>query len=334
MEIVPADRAPEFREIKRWVNSPPLSIKNLKGSVTLLDCWTYTCIFCLRTLPVMKRLHEKYSKYGLRVVEAHSREYDFAAEEPNVLRALSKYNVTDVPVALDLANKTWDAYGNTYWPRHTLIDRNGLVRYEHAGYGGISDFEEAVVELLREGSEIPVDMPLDTQDPQDEIYDTYGVQFAGVAPEICVGYSRLRRFGNNQKVKPDTTNVFVDAPSHDINVVYLRGKWLWQRECVTFAPGGKEIDPAVMMYYNSAKRVHGILGTNDGKPGEVEIRLDGNPLTRDQLGKECKLEDGKSVVEVGWPFIYNLARMDKPEVHEIQIIPRSSNISFYTFVFG
>jgi thiol-disulfide isomerase/thioredoxin len=333
MDIIPASRAPEFKEITGWANSKPLSIKELKGKVVLLDCWTYTCIFCLRTLPIMKRLQKKYGKHGLQVVQAHSAEYHFATEHDNIKRALARYNVNDIPVAFDTANKTWEAYGDMYWPKHVMIDSAGFVRYEHAGYGGIADFEDIVVELLEEsGSELSEEK--EQNNPQDEIYDTYGMHFYGMAPEICVGYSRIRRFGNNQTLKPDVANIIVDPGSHDINVPYLRGKWVWQREGVQYAPGGKEQNPALIMNYNSAKRMHGIMGTSDGKLGKIEIKLDGNYLTEEQLGRDTRLDGNVSVADIQWPFMHNLVKVETPEMHEIEIIPRSDNFVFYTFVFG
>jgi hypothetical protein len=88
------------------------------------------------------------------------------------------------------------------------------------------------------------------------------------------------------------------------------------------------------MKYNAAKRVHGIIGTSDGKPGKMEIKLDGYHLTKEQLGRDAKLEGDISIVSIEWPFMYNLVITEKPEAHEIEIIPRSDNFVFYTFVFG
>lgn len=332
MEIIPAEPAPELRDISGWANSGPLSIKALKGKVILLDCWTYTCIFCLRTIPIMKRLQTKYGKYGLHVIQAHSSEYEFATLSANINRAIGTYGISE-PVAFDSKNKTWEAYGNMYWPKHVLIDHNGLIRYEHAGYGGISEFEEPVVELLQDAGQKPTE-EREENDPSDPIYDTYGMHFYGVAPEICVGYSRLRRFGNNQTLKPDSSNVLTDPGSHDVNVVYLRGKWAWQRERVQFVPGGKEQNPAVIMKYNSATKVNCIMGSSDGLPARAEVRLDGNCLRKEQLGKHSKLEGTLSGVDIEWPFIHNVVATEKPEMHEIEIIPRSDNFVFYTFVFG
>ena len=132
MDVIPATPASDFMGVEGWENTQPLSLKSLKGKVVLLDCWTYTCIFCLRSIPIMRRLDEKYSKHGLVVVGAHSAEYSFAVNSSNIKKALARYGV-NFPTALDTKNKTWEAYGNMYWPKHILIDANGFIRYEHVG---------------------------------------------------------------------------------------------------------------------------------------------------------------------------------------------------------
>ena len=48
-------RAPDFTENQDWFNTPgdrPLTMAGLRGHVVLVDFWTYTCINCIRTLPV------------------------------------------------------------------------------------------------------------------------------------------------------------------------------------------------------------------------------------------------------------------------------------------
>ena len=334
MDVIPASLAPEFKEITGWANTMPLSIKELKGKVVLLDCWTYTCIFCLRTIPAIRKLQQKYGKYGLQIVQAHSAEYQFATSHDNIRRALQRYNINDIPVAFDTSNKTWEAYGNMYWPKHILIDHNGFIRYEHAGYGEIADFEDIIVELLEEAGNKPAEQKELDNNLHDEIFDTYGIHFMGMAPETCIGYSRIRRFGNNQTLRPDVVNIMLDPGSHEVNTPYLRGRWIWQREGVQYAPGGKERNPAVIMNYNAAVRMHGIMGTSDGKQGKIEIKLDGNHLTKEQIGKDARLDGDIGIADINWPFMYNLVRTDKPEMHEVQIIPHSDNFVFYTFVFG
>jgi thiol-disulfide isomerase/thioredoxin len=242
MNIIPAISAPEFKDINNWNDNSNHSIKELKGKVVLLDFWTYTCIFCLRTIPTIKKIKEEYSDKDLVVVGIHSAEYDFAKNITNVERALKELELNVYMTGYDTNNKTWEVYGNSYWPKHILIDRDGFVRYEHPGYGTFDDFKEALDDLL----DLPYsDAPLVQQkgklsDSQDDLFNEnnkeknevtkiYGMHFAGMAPEICVGYSRLRRFGNNQKAKIDEYNVFSGPVTVLDNTVYLRGKWKWNR---------------------------------------------------------------------------------------------------------
>ena len=354
MDIIPAVPAPEFKGIEAWANSKPIFLRDLKHRVVLLDCWTYTCVFCLRTIPILKRLQQKYQKYGFQIIQAHSAEYEFARDTTNVYKALARYDIKDIPVAIDSNNKTWEAYGNSYWPKHVLIDQNNFVRYEHAGYGDIRDFEVVIRELLGEENKQPLDEDFDADNPSDEIFDTYGMHFPGIAPEICVGYSRLRRFGNNQTMKPDVANFTTDPGFHVENVVYLSGKWIWQRESIkpcldssSSSSSSSYSSPSsdgtkskkyssIIMRYNSAKRVHAIMGSSDSKTARIEIKLDGNYVQQNQLGKDMKVkkEDGISYSDIEWPFMNNLIRTEKPEIHEIEIIPKTDNVMFYTFVFG
>ncbi|HEY7082301.1 MAG TPA: redoxin family protein [Nitrososphaeraceae archaeon] len=332
MEIVPAVPAPDFKQISSWKNSDPLSIGNLKGSVILIDLWTYTCIFCLRTLPLMTLLNNKYSKYGLRVIQAHSAEYDFARITENVENALSYYKLDRIPVAIDNRNKTWEAYGDSYWPKHVLIDSNGFVRYEHAGYGRITDFEAQVRELLEEAGNT-ISEPREENEPHDDIYEIYGMQFDGIAPETCVGYSRLRKFGNRQKMKPNVLNTAIDQDEHLDNVVYLRGPWIWENEGVRACPK-VDATASIVMKYNAATRVHVIMGTIDGTDTTTKIYLDGEPVENDQLGRNVALVNGSSICTVKHPIIYNLINTQTAGTHEIEIVASSDNTIIYTFVFG
>ena len=330
MDVIPATPAPDFVGIEEWVYTEPLSLRELKGKVVLVDCWTYTCIFCLRSIPIVRKLYEKYSKHGLVVVGAHSAEYHFAANMVNIKKALERYHV-NFPVALDTKNKTWEAYGNSFWPKHVLLDSNGLIRYEHAGYGSIYEFEGPIVELLQEAGQNP-SIELEKQDPLDDIYDLHGLHFSGMSPEICVGYSRLMRFGNSHKAEPSKVNQFKDSGKHLDNMVYLRGSWFWDREGVKYS--GKESNNAAMIMKYNATRVNTIIGTEDGKPARIEVKLDGKYLTKENAGKDVMVEDGISYVDVNWDFMHNLVRTEKPEIHEVEIIPKTNNFVFYTFVFG
>jgi hypothetical protein len=280
----------------------------------------------------MTLLNNKYSKYGLRVIQAHSAEYDFARITENVENALSYYKLDKIPVAIDNRNKTWEAYGDSYWPKHVLIDTNGFVRYEHAGYGQISVFEAQVRELLEEAG-ITISEPCEENEPHDDIYEIYGMQFDGIAPETCVGYSRLRKFGNRQKIKPNVLDTAIDQGEHLDNVVYLRGPWIWENEGVRACPKA-DATASIVMKYNAATRVHVIMGTIDGTDTTTKIYLDGKPVETDQLGRNVAFVNGSSICALKHPLIYNLINTQTAGTHEIEIVASSDNTIIYTFVFG
>ena len=116
-------------------------------------------------------------------------------------------------------------------------------------------------ELLEEAGNT-ISEPLERSDPPDEIFEIYGMHFDGVAPEICVGYSRLRKFGNKQKMKPNELNIAIDQGAHLDNVVYLRGPWIWEKEGVRACAKGDDV-ASIVIKYNAASRVHAIMGTSN-----------------------------------------------------------------------
>jgi thiol-disulfide isomerase/thioredoxin len=138
---------PEFQGISQWLNSPALTVKELKGKVVLVQFWTFACINCLRTLPYLTRWHQTYATKGLQIVGVHTPEFAFERDPNNVKRALKQHGIT-YPVPIDNEFKTWRAYQNQYWPHLFLADRQGLIRYDHIGEGAYARTEQLIRQLL------------------------------------------------------------------------------------------------------------------------------------------------------------------------------------------
>ncbi|HVY55159.1 MAG TPA: cytochrome c biogenesis protein CcdA, partial [Thermodesulfobacteriota bacterium] len=139
--------APDFSGIATWINSKPLTMKELRGKVVLIDFWTYSCINCIRTLPYIKSWDEKYRDDGLVIVGVHSPEFEFEKNADNVRKAVAS-NGIEYPVALDNNFDTWRNFNNRYWPAHYLIDREGRVVYTHFGEGKYDVTENNIRFLL------------------------------------------------------------------------------------------------------------------------------------------------------------------------------------------
>lgn len=143
--------APDFTGIDQWLNSPPLTIPQLRGNVVLVDFWTYMCGNCLNTLPYVKQWHERYAADGLIVVGVHTPELPAERDPKNVEKAVARYGIA-YPVALDPEYATWRAYKNRYWPALYLIDRQGHVVYRHIGEGDYAETEARIRALLADAA--------------------------------------------------------------------------------------------------------------------------------------------------------------------------------------
>jgi thiol-disulfide isomerase/thioredoxin len=81
-------RLPSFDGATGWLNSPPLTVDDLRGKVVLVDFWTYTCINWLRTLGYVRAWFERYADRGLVVVGVHTPEFPFERDVDNVRQAV------------------------------------------------------------------------------------------------------------------------------------------------------------------------------------------------------------------------------------------------------
>lgn len=138
---------PPFQGISQWLNSAPLSITDLKGSVILVQFWTFACINCQRTLPYITQWHRQYASAGLKVIGIHTAEFAFERDTSNIKKALRQHKIT-YPVPIDNEFKTWNAYQNQYWPHLFLFDRQSILRYDHVGEGAYDKTEQTIQKLL------------------------------------------------------------------------------------------------------------------------------------------------------------------------------------------
>ncbi len=142
-------KAPELEGGTAWLNTgKPLTLKDLKGKVVLLDFWTLCCINCIHIMPDLEKLEKKYAN-ELVVIGVHSAKFENEKNSESIRKAILRYGLRH-PVVNDADQKIWTAYGCESWPTFILIDAEGNYRARGSGEGLLKELDREVGKLVDE----------------------------------------------------------------------------------------------------------------------------------------------------------------------------------------
>jgi thiol-disulfide isomerase/thioredoxin len=301
--------APEIIGIDQWFNSDPLKISALKNKIVLIDFWTYSCINCLRTLPHMNHLQEKYGDKGLVIIGVHSPEFEFEKNPQNVAAAIKRFGIK-YAVAMDNEMRTWDNFSNRYWPAHYLINKSGEVVYTHFGEGKYDVMENNIRILL------DLDKADSSAEKSKNIFSQIGFS---ITPETYLG---LARGENNLNDSLNNPTFPKSLPTHGWA---LQGAWKINREFIE----SKKTDDALRLNF-FAKKVFLVMASVNDKNIEAEIFLDGERISADKAGADVK----NSKISVKESRLYELVNLPKKSSALLEIKVKSPGLRAYAFTFG
>jgi thiol-disulfide isomerase/thioredoxin len=144
-----SQRAPELTGLDAWINAEPQSLAALRGRVVVVNFWTFGCHNCRNTLPFVSQWHRRFADRGLVILGIHTPELSFERPHAAVEAAVRAQDI-QYPVAVDGSSKTWNAYGNRYWPAFYFVDKRGVIRHVRFGEGGYAESERWIERLLAE----------------------------------------------------------------------------------------------------------------------------------------------------------------------------------------
>ena len=280
-----------------WLNSAPLTARELDGHVVLVDFWTYSCVNWLRTLPYVRAWHERYRDRGLVVVGAHAPEFGFEHDLDNVRRATQELDV-GYPVVIDNDFSLWRAFDNHYWPAVYLLDRDRRAAFQHFGEGRYEETEQAIQGLLGvEGELVRVDAG-GLAEAAD--WDAVG------SLETYVGSARGDRPGGR-----------------GLNDWWLTGEWAVGEESALL-----ETAAGSLAYRFLARDLNLVLAPS-GAPVPFTVRLDGQPP-----GEAHGLDvDASGAGLLSEPRMYQLIRGHGGE-RTFEITFHDAGARAYVFTFG
>jgi thiol-disulfide isomerase/thioredoxin len=315
---------PPLTGATEWLGSPPLTPAGLRGSVVLVDFWTYTCINWLRTLPYLRAWAERYRDRGLVVIGVHTPEFTFEHDLDNVRRAVKDLRV-DYPVVVDNDYAIWSAFDNHYWPALYFVDAQGQIRHHRFGEGDDEQSEMILQRLLTDAGAGDIGQDLVSVDAR-------GVEAAADwdslwSPENYLGSERTENFASSNGAVLGTPHVYAIPERLRLNQWALAGDWTVQRQAVVLNRAGGRI--ACRFH---ARDLHLVMApVASGTPARFGVRLDGQPPG---AGHGTDLDDQGNGM-VGDPRLYQLIRQPGPvteRTFEITFLDPGGQV--YAFTFG
>jgi cytochrome c biogenesis protein CcdA/thiol-disulfide isomerase/thioredoxin len=308
---------PYFTGTQRWFNTPgsrPLTMEGLRGRVVLVDFWTYSCINCIRTLPFVRDLDERYRDAGLTVVGIHTPEFAFERDASNVADATERHHIR-YPVAQDNDYATFHAWEALYWPAKFLVDATGHLRYWHFGEGRYGEIEAAVRALLKEAGaerlEEPRPIAVERRSP------------GTATPETYLGHDRAERFLPTRPALGTGRRVPVPRDQLPESGFTLGGTWHVDPQSAT-AVRGATIDAVVR-----AREVYLVLSARPGRTRRLRVLVDGRPVRAAAAGRDVR--DG--VAAVRGQRLYRLVSLPRARRFSLTL-ELDRGIAGYAFTFG
>ena len=143
--------APDFAFVQSWLNTDrPISMRELRGQVVVLDFWTYCCVNCMHVLPILRDLEERHADDPLVVIGVHSAKFDAEKDAAHIQAAMGRYGVSH-PVAVDEDMEVWSRYAVRSWPTLVVVKPDGTLAAVAPGEPDPKILEAFIASELAEG---------------------------------------------------------------------------------------------------------------------------------------------------------------------------------------
>ncbi|MFA7253360.1 MAG: thioredoxin-like domain-containing protein [Patescibacteria group bacterium] len=301
-----------------WFNtSHPITPEELSGRVVLVDFFDYSCVNCLRTIPHLRKIWDRYKHLKFFIIGVHTPEFAFEKDSENVEQALKDLEI-HWPVVLDNDYINWNNFANHYWPAEYLIDQNGYIVYQHYGENGYAEIETKIQELLVTDFGDKGLPPIEEEKTKDGRYCTIST------PELYCGHSR-GRIVNDGGYHYDHIANYIKPDEIPEDSIALAGQWNAMPEYLeSFA-----FSSTLFLRFRGTE-VNLVLEPAEDDLASIHLELDGKSLSDKIAGKDVDQSD----VIITKSRMYNLIKTDKPLEGVLSIKATESNFRVYAFTFS
>lgn len=126
----PSPDYPDISDVSfTLIDGRRISVKQLQGRPVLVTFWATTCASCIKEIPDLINLYDKFSAKGLEII-AVAMPYD----RPDHVLEMVKAHKLPYPIALDIDARIVRAFGDVrVTPNNFLITPNGKIIKHHVG---------------------------------------------------------------------------------------------------------------------------------------------------------------------------------------------------------
>lgn len=115
---------------------------SLNSKIVLLDFWYVGCFPCLKSIPILEKIYEKYKNDGLIVLGANIRD----TNQVNLRKFADQRKIT-YPILIN-ASEVSKIFNVTSYPTLFFIDKNGIIREIEIGFN--SNLENTIEKIIKE----------------------------------------------------------------------------------------------------------------------------------------------------------------------------------------
>ncbi len=315
--------APEFPPGAAWINAKPLSLAMMRGrKVVLVVFLNPTALNSIRILPVLKAWFDRYALSQLMVVGVVTPDLDIQRDAVWVQSAMKRLGV-EFPVVIDGDRRLWKGYANEGWPALYVIDRKGLIVFDHLGEGGYGEIEREIRAALADVADSIPD-PVAAREPETK-------ECGHATPEVALGARAKKRPIVLDDDYSKRNLLLVESREGELST---HGKWDVEPDGLRLAQTNADQSGFVRVIYE-ANQALAVLAPVPGRKTRFFVKLDDQWLYEGIAGRDIRIDDdGRSYVLADDLRLYDLARDRGDKPHELYVVPEDKGGGVYGFTFA
>ncbi len=135
--------APDFRF--QGADGKPTSLSALRGRAVIINFWSIDCPPCIEEMPLIQKVHEKWSGKGLVVLAVNLDDKPRAGE----IQKFMSGNGYTFQVVLDPSWQIGQSYRIREYPTTFYIDKAGIIRLKRIGaFVSVSQMEDSLNRIM------------------------------------------------------------------------------------------------------------------------------------------------------------------------------------------